>query len=691
MPLLPEEEQLKFSPELNRRKTSAKLRGTKLQAYWRKICENERRSKQRNTSLLNDLDRINSNLINLSARTEHLRMLKIEYETTIAKMYPQWLEQMKQSRQKQQEQQQLQQQQHQYQIQQMYQQQQQHQMPQHQHQELEQQHQQQQLKKTTKHTAESVQKIADQAKSSVRVSSGTTSVSSSPSLGAGRKTSNGEYVNINETVRSTTMRSESPGTVGARSEQRVSSAIKQAAGDDADRGQMSEGMVEPPQGWAERDGSVNSISYSEEIDIPGVQSVTVRARQTDSNAMTPKSDEEESDFDEVELPENGRRSPTPGQNHRGSMEGEGDGLSCPSSPAPSPPTSPQPPLIHTDQETLEGTGQIQAELSTEGLLLLLKYVERDLEDPLSLEGFYRTHHPTAPQRAEIIRKANRDEINDLRLDAELVSMVILDQLTLVIRSLPDTCILPDSLLLTNIHNIAEARIRSRLHRNSQYVWEKLLEHFICLVMRQVMDTKEVAFIFTPCLVQESSQYQDRACSLLAKIVEEQCVSATDRFSPSGQDSLDTARSSSQLGPAGVPLLKFGSLIDRPFSDEESSMISQSLPTEGPRVPLNETEAYKSLVSGSLGMGRQSQMRVREEEDDTDDDVEKQFASALSPRLPMSTKSGAGSAIGSIGKSIKRTGFPIDSDLDTDTEINIESPLGRKGSSADDDDFHDFYN
>ena len=37
----------------------------------------------------------------------------------------------------------------------------------------------------------------------------------------------------------------------------------------------------------------------------------------------------------------------------------------------------------------------------------------------------------------------------------------------------------------------------------------------------------------------------------------------------------------------VPPLKFGSLVDsKPFSDEESSMITQSMTTEGPKVPLN---------------------------------------------------------------------------------------------------------
>ena len=41
------------------------------------MCEDERRSKQRNAQLLRDLDRMESNMANLEARREKLRQLKV--------------------------------------------------------------------------------------------------------------------------------------------------------------------------------------------------------------------------------------------------------------------------------------------------------------------------------------------------------------------------------------------------------------------------------------------------------------------------------------------------------------------------------------------------------------------------------------------------------------------------------------
>ena len=56
---------------------SAKLRAVKLQSYWKKICDDEKRSRQRNAQLLRDLDRMEGNMANLEARREKLRHLKV--------------------------------------------------------------------------------------------------------------------------------------------------------------------------------------------------------------------------------------------------------------------------------------------------------------------------------------------------------------------------------------------------------------------------------------------------------------------------------------------------------------------------------------------------------------------------------------------------------------------------------------
>ena len=55
----------------------AKLRAVKLQSYWKKICEDEKRSRQRNSQLLRDLDRIEANMAGLEARREKIKHMKV--------------------------------------------------------------------------------------------------------------------------------------------------------------------------------------------------------------------------------------------------------------------------------------------------------------------------------------------------------------------------------------------------------------------------------------------------------------------------------------------------------------------------------------------------------------------------------------------------------------------------------------
>ena len=63
---------------------SAKLRAVKLQSYWKKICDDEKRSRQRNAQLLRDLDRMEGNMANLEARREKLRHLKVHVYNVIS-------------------------------------------------------------------------------------------------------------------------------------------------------------------------------------------------------------------------------------------------------------------------------------------------------------------------------------------------------------------------------------------------------------------------------------------------------------------------------------------------------------------------------------------------------------------------------------------------------------------------------
>ncbi|XP_071796439.1 uncharacterized protein [Asterias amurensis] len=71
-----------------------KVRASKLQSYWTKICEDERRSKARNDQLLREYERVDAHVAALSARTDRLKLLKDQYEKQIEIMYPRWQEQV---------------------------------------------------------------------------------------------------------------------------------------------------------------------------------------------------------------------------------------------------------------------------------------------------------------------------------------------------------------------------------------------------------------------------------------------------------------------------------------------------------------------------------------------------------------------------------------------------------------------
>ena len=58
----------------------SRLRAARLQSYWKKVCEDERKSKDRNEQLLRDFGRVEAHIATLSSRTERLRLLKVKYE-----------------------------------------------------------------------------------------------------------------------------------------------------------------------------------------------------------------------------------------------------------------------------------------------------------------------------------------------------------------------------------------------------------------------------------------------------------------------------------------------------------------------------------------------------------------------------------------------------------------------------------
>ena len=53
------------------------MKATRLNAYWKKICEDERRAKQRNEMMMREFERIDAHMAEMNARTQRLAMVKV--------------------------------------------------------------------------------------------------------------------------------------------------------------------------------------------------------------------------------------------------------------------------------------------------------------------------------------------------------------------------------------------------------------------------------------------------------------------------------------------------------------------------------------------------------------------------------------------------------------------------------------
>lgn len=56
----------------------AKLRSVRMESYWKKVCEDERRSKLRNQQIISDLDRLDSQISDLDEQIGSLVSMKVK-------------------------------------------------------------------------------------------------------------------------------------------------------------------------------------------------------------------------------------------------------------------------------------------------------------------------------------------------------------------------------------------------------------------------------------------------------------------------------------------------------------------------------------------------------------------------------------------------------------------------------------
>ncbi|KAK6997714.1 centrosomal protein kizuna [Biomphalaria glabrata] len=674
---------------------SVKLKAAKLHTYWKKVCEDEQKAKQRNEMILREFQRIDSHMAELEARTRRMAQVKKQYEDDISRKYPKWNDLVngtcsnengntegkaygKMSNE---------------------------------------QHQ---------HLKENKQSPANVHKSTMHTSVNETTVNDSNSH-------NSDYMRSTHISEEIISKEKSlPATPSSKKDTAFHNLVantspKRAAyiSEDVE----SDKWVKTPTPSSKKeslsdDHSSNYMSLKKESNNTisshtSIKKVTQAAEELISHEpIKPIKQPQEQIEEPMKFEHKERKEPFKFTEHQDDSDVVSDFMSGSDLPMALSLGNTQISTQVTSPAVSNSSKKdsfIKSELTVSGLVYLINFIESDMKDAFSLEGYYRSSRPDTGHKNDIIRKANAEE-DLIRVDANLVSMVVLEQISLIVRNLNQKCLLPKHLLQGDISNLTLNAIRENLTTETRKLWEVLFSHFSNLVKMVAIEPNELSAIFTPCLVPDES-LQEKAhqfmCQLLGDVKSStNQLAASNQFNSSLSPMPTLEGSNSFMEDGRVPPLKFGSLLDRPFSDDESTYINSSLPRDN--IPLNETEAYKSLISTNQSMLVRQQSSTQD--DTTDDDVEKQIASAMkkpvskpspqpklaehddqsetssqtlqttsqlfSPRAitPRQNKPLYGSMPG-------RLGVKISSDLDTDTEVDALI-LGSSKKVEDDFDFYD---
>lgn len=87
-----EEKRMELDQKFNKFTKSDGNRASKLQAYWKQLCEREKMSRARNQKLLQDFDRVEAHVMALAVRTDRLRLVQEQYRRQVDQRYPNWRE-----------------------------------------------------------------------------------------------------------------------------------------------------------------------------------------------------------------------------------------------------------------------------------------------------------------------------------------------------------------------------------------------------------------------------------------------------------------------------------------------------------------------------------------------------------------------------------------------------------------------
>ncbi|CAF0782338.1 unnamed protein product [Didymodactylos carnosus] len=169
-------------------------------------------------------------------------------------------------------------------------------------------------------------------------------------------------------------------------------------------------------------------------------------------------------------------------------------------------------------------GSLRMELNRSGLEFALDYIQNELQNTLDQKKYYRHDTPTISQRKKILNGANEQNRAQLKeYGPTTVSMVVLHQMTSTIRRYTkQKCLFTDEILSLNIKDVSKDIVHQRLNKtdpSAATLWDVLIEHFMFLQRRHVMDIPTIAKTFARTLISETSEALEKAEPLLIHILE----------------------------------------------------------------------------------------------------------------------------------------------------------------------------
>ena len=657
-----ESKRLELEKQLNQYMQSdhrlARLKAVRLQNYWKKLCEDEKRSEWRNEQLLKDIERVENQMTSLAARTDRLKIMKRQYEEYIERVYPQWKEKVLV------------------------------------YQELKKQQAQKDLEKYAT-AALSLQHGSDMPVTGFQMTS--TPHVNRMGLGQQQQSFSGQQVVGNQQMpqqqplllqqqiyqhKIVTQPVEVP-------EIKVMGPLAAGGGSIAPTGSTMQTVSDLPTGYSlasnlnqqhqespQQQGSFGTmespaygtggyeISSDQIDDNPNVvEHAQDWGRQRDDDMwkseelpsntsreepvvgdparhyanVPPHPDDDFADTSEfasdVELPLSGQEEcneksqPTPRSARTDSVKSKESADHN----VVSRQISAGRPGTQSRQQSVESEIPIypQADVTLEGLYNLLAAVQDTFAGAFSSEEYYRDQLPPMSVRKDVISNANRGATLS-HLGGESMSMVVLDQLPLVVLNCEGSCLLRDDFLNNPPTTITPNLIRTKVHLTSQTLWDKIYEHLVKVIKYNIMNASEASTIFAPLLIARDSPYEEQAIQVLINLLENL---PNEELQPSPNST--ATLSSLPLSPKGKPSFNFEE------NNVETKELVAAHKTDSPpprqqemsSIPLTQTAAYRQLL-GDTASSQKSITYEHSDDDSSVDSVEKALQAhslAASPR------------------------------------------------------------